>query len=239
GWLQPAQPGLKELLGFVRLGRRLENPACAAAEIVHVDAALLRLLGDPLGEVERLVEDLGPSGRVLAHLVQDRALGPGGDDRVVDPFDPGGRRATVPAGVVGDRLDSVDLVGPRILAEAEEDHPVAVGHGPSIAVPSDHSLLVTPARPPPLGGAGPASLVVDATAEGASCGSRNRDDCGNSTDSAAAKLATPRPQAYPIAPHKTSATRSCSSTSICVKNGSASVREHASSAIGNIPSRKP
>ena len=37
-------------------------------------------------------------------------------------------RRPVPALVVAERLERVDLVGARVLAEAEEDHPGAVRH---------------------------------------------------------------------------------------------------------------
>ena len=60
---------------------------------------------------------------VLAHLVQDRPLGARGDDRVGDALDPDARPAAAAAVGGVDRLERVDLVGARVLAEAEEDHP--------------------------------------------------------------------------------------------------------------------
>ena len=60
GRLRPG-PGLvrqlEELLAFGRAGGLLEQAARAAAEVVQVDAALLGVLHDPLGELERLVEE--------------------------------------------------------------------------------------------------------------------------------------------------------------------------------------
>src|SRR5439155_24861675 len=55
------------------------------------------------------------------------------DDRLGDSLDPDECAAAVAAAVVADRLDRVDLVGPSVLAEAEEDHAVAVCHGLIIA----------------------------------------------------------------------------------------------------------
>src|SRR5205085_8156236 len=123
---------LEELLGLARLRGRLEQFPGSAAEIVDVDAALLGLFGHPLSEVQRLVEQRRAAGGLLAHLVENRPLGTRGDDRLVDPLDPDERPPAVAAAVVADRLDRVDLVGPGVLAEAEEDHPVAVRHGRSI-----------------------------------------------------------------------------------------------------------
>ena len=65
---------------------------------------------------------------VLAHVVEDRALGAAGDDRVGDALDPDPRAVPSPALLADDRLDRVDLVRPRVLAEAEEDHPASVRH---------------------------------------------------------------------------------------------------------------
>src|SRR6202011_5048592 len=80
---------------------------------------------------------------------------------------------------VGDGFQKVDLVGPRVLPEAEEDHP------------------------------GRAVCHVSIMAYWAS---------------ARASVSTPR---------------SCCAGSTPVQNGSASVRRHASSATGHIPSAKP
>src|SRR6185312_6348760 len=85
--------------------------ACAAAEVREVDLAALRLLGEALREVERLVEDRLPERLLLAHVGEDGALGARGEDR----------------------LDRIDLVRARVLAEPEEDHPVAVCHDVIIA----------------------------------------------------------------------------------------------------------
>ena len=74
-----------------------------------------------------------PDRRVLAHVVEDRALGPAGDDRVRDALDPDARPVASATLLADDRLDGVDLVRPRVLAEAEEDHPAAVRHDGIIA----------------------------------------------------------------------------------------------------------
>ena len=65
---------------------------------------------------------------VLAHVVQDRALGAAGDDRIRDAFDPDARPVAPAPLLADDRLDRVDLVRARVLAEAEEDHPASVRH---------------------------------------------------------------------------------------------------------------
>ena len=106
-------------------GRRLQEPPGAAAEIDDVEAALLGCIGDPLGEVEGTVDDLGALGGVRTHRGDDRTLGARGDDRPVDPLDPDAGAGAVPALPVGKRLERVDLVGAHVLAEAEEDHPRA------------------------------------------------------------------------------------------------------------------
>src|SRR5207248_6547459 len=77
---------------------------------------------------ERVVEERLAECGVLTHVGEDRPLGARRDDRLRDPLDPDERAAAVPAAVVADRLDRVDLVGAGVLAEAEEDHPVAVRH---------------------------------------------------------------------------------------------------------------
>ena len=48
----------EELLALVRAGGCLEQAAGAAAEVGQIDPAALRLLGQPLREVERVVEAL-------------------------------------------------------------------------------------------------------------------------------------------------------------------------------------
>ena len=60
--------------------------------------------------------------RLLSHVVQDRPLGAGGDDRIGDALDPDERPLAAAAAVAGDRLERVDPVGAGVLAEAEEDH---------------------------------------------------------------------------------------------------------------------
>ena len=52
---------VKQLLVFRRLRARLEQLARAAAEVAEVDPALLRVRGDPLGERERVVQELEPA----------------------------------------------------------------------------------------------------------------------------------------------------------------------------------
>ena len=105
------------------LAGRLEQLAGAAAEIGEVDAAAGGVVGQPLGERERLVEQRRARCRLLPHVVQDRPLGARGDDRVGDALDPDERPLAAAAAVAGDRLERVDPVGARVLAEAEEDHP--------------------------------------------------------------------------------------------------------------------
>src|SRR6185437_3608432 len=105
-----------------------------AAEVTEVERALVDRLGDALREVERVVEDDGRGRRVLPHVVQDRALGAAGEDRLGDAVDPDPRAPPAPALVPGDRLERVDPVRPRPLAEAEKDHPRgAVAHALIIA----------------------------------------------------------------------------------------------------------
>src|SRR5207342_1115276 len=62
-----------------------------------------------------------------------------GNDRFGDTFDPDQRSPPVATPVVPDRLDRVDLVRPRVLAEAEEDHPVSVCHVLIISARADDS----------------------------------------------------------------------------------------------------
>ena len=98
-------------------------PARSPAEILEVDAPFLRSRGEPLGEIERLVEHGGALARVHSHVVQDRPLGPRGDQRLGDPLDPDPRPPAA-ALVAEERLQRVDLVGAGVLAEAEKDHSV-------------------------------------------------------------------------------------------------------------------
>src|SRR5207302_6975277 len=72
---------------------------------------------------------------LLAHVVQDRPLGPGGDDRLGDALHPDARPAPSPALVADDRVERVDPVGAGVLAEAEEDHARSVGHERIITEP--------------------------------------------------------------------------------------------------------
>src|SRR2546429_204416 len=117
-----SNPRLEELVvGVVGAGGCLEQAAGAAAQGGEGDASALRLLRQPLREVERIVEQRLAQRGVLAHLGEDRALGARGDDRLCDPLDPDERTAAVPAAVVANRLDRVDLVGAGVLAETEED----------------------------------------------------------------------------------------------------------------------
>ena len=120
------------------------------AEIAEVDAAGLGRRGQPLGEVERLVDDDRLRGRVLAHVVEDRALGAGRDDRVGDALDPHPGAAAVAALVAADRLEGEDPVGPGVLPEAKEHHARLSGHDGIIAGGCAPSAL--PARSPPGSG---------------------------------------------------------------------------------------
>src|SRR5581483_9898664 len=132
-------PTLKELLRRRRPGGRLEQPAGAAAQVAEVDAAGFGLLDQPLSELERLVDQRrGHVGRVpVAHVVEDRPLGPRRDDRVRDPVDPDARPAAAASLALADRLERVDPVCARVLPEPEEDHWLAVGHAPIIAARAD------------------------------------------------------------------------------------------------------
>ena len=95
----------------------------ASAEVVEVDLALVGRLGQPLGELERLVDDRRAGAAILAHLVEDRPLRARGDDRVGHALDPDARAAAAASVGRVERLERVDLVGARVLPEAEEDHP--------------------------------------------------------------------------------------------------------------------
>ena len=65
--------------------------------------------------------------------MQDRPLGARGDDRLGHALDPDAGAATAAPVLPHDRLERVDPVGARVLAEAEEDHAVRVCHGRIIA----------------------------------------------------------------------------------------------------------
>ena len=113
---------VKQLFRLRRPRGLLEHAAGAPAKVAEVDPALLHGGGEPFREVERLVEDRAGRGGVLAHVVEDRGLGARRDDGLLDPFDPDAGAATAAAVVADDRLERVDPVGARPLAEAEEDH---------------------------------------------------------------------------------------------------------------------
>src|SRR5262249_60427558 len=81
-----ARQALEEFFALARLRRGLEDPPRPAPEVVDVDAALLRLLGNALGKIQRLVENLRPPRSVLAHLMQDRPLGARRNSRLRAPF---------------------------------------------------------------------------------------------------------------------------------------------------------
>src|SRR5204862_182638 len=66
------------------------------------------------------------------HFLDDRLLRPRGDHRLRHPLDPHERAAAVAAILARDRLERVDPVGARVLAEAEEDH-AGRAHARSIA----------------------------------------------------------------------------------------------------------
>jgi hypothetical protein len=103
--------------------------AGAPAEVTEVDSAGIGCGDEALRQVERLVDDRGRRCRVLAHVVEDRALGPRGDDRPVDPLDPDVGAAPVATLITPQRFERVDLVGASELAESEEDHPGLDRHG--------------------------------------------------------------------------------------------------------------
>ena len=94
----------------------------APAEVGEVDAALVGVLGDALGEGQRVVQELRAGGGVLPHLEENRPLGAAGDDGLCDPVHPDERSLASAPVLAADRLERVDLVRARILAEAEEDH---------------------------------------------------------------------------------------------------------------------
>ena len=110
--------------------RRLEQLARAAAEIGEVDTAGGASSASRSAS-ESASSSSGDPRRVVAHVVQDRPLGARGDDRIGDALDPDESALAAAAVVAGDRLERVDPVRARVLAEAEEDHARAV-HAVSI-----------------------------------------------------------------------------------------------------------
>src|SRR4051794_25336151 len=123
GALPPQLPARrsKELFLFGFRGR-LEQPPRSTTEVAKVDSAALRLPDEPLRQVECLVDDRRAADLVMAHVVQDRPLGPRCDDRIRHALDPDARPPAVTAVTLAEWLERIDLVGPRVLAEAEEDH---------------------------------------------------------------------------------------------------------------------
>ena len=79
-----------------------------------------------------------PAARSCAHVVEDRPLRPRGDDRRRDAVHPDLRAASSSPVLAPDRLERVDLVGARVLAEPEEDH---AGRGVG------HALIIARASP--------------------------------------------------------------------------------------------
>src|SRR5438132_4593833 len=226
----------KELV-VVRGGACLEQAPRAPAEVGEVDAARLRLLGETLREIERLLDDRRAADRVVAHVVEDRALGTRGDDRVGNPFDPDPRATPVAALALPERLERVDLVRPCVLAEAEEDHPrrfchevIIPGHTPDAPRPERQGLtLVVPT---------PCQRTHSGAAEEPRLERQGLTLVVTRASQSARRAAVPEPQA-PRAAASTSTTRSWSSGSICVKNGSAIVRAAVASATGQSPSVNP
>src|SRR5438132_5391378 len=99
-----SKPRLEELVVVVLASGCLEQPTGAAAKIGQVDPAGLRLLGQALGEIDRVVEERFAQRRVLAHVGEDRSLRARGDDRLGSALDPDERAAPVPTPVVANRL---------------------------------------------------------------------------------------------------------------------------------------
>src|SRR5205085_8959637 len=124
---------LEESLVLVRARRRLEEAAGAAVQVAEVEAALLGALDDPARQRDGVLDHGHVRGRGLAHVAKDRPLGAGGDDRVGDALDPDARPAAAAAVRAADRLERIDAVGARVLAEAEEDHARTVRHAEIIA----------------------------------------------------------------------------------------------------------
>src|SRR5207249_2906071 len=112
-----------------RRGGGLEQAASAPPKIAEVHASGLGRRHQALGQVERVVDERRLRRRVLAHIVQDRALGARGHDRRGDALDPDAGAAAVAPLVTAEGLERVDLVGPRVLAETEEDHVRLSWHG--------------------------------------------------------------------------------------------------------------
>src|SRR5262249_23611075 len=127
----------EQLLGLGWLGRLLQHASRAAPEIPYVERSLVDRFRDALREVERVVVGDARGRRVLPHVVEDRALGAAGEDRLRNAVDPDARAPAAASLVAGDRLERVDAVGTGPLAETEEDHPGrAVRHVPIIARPT-------------------------------------------------------------------------------------------------------
>jgi DNA-binding CsgD family transcriptional regulator len=120
--------GSLEELVLLRLRGRLQEPPRPSAEVGEIHAPGLRLLRQTFREVDRLVDDDGRRPCVLTHLVEDRALRARGDDRLWYALDPDACPPSVAALAFTERLERVDAVGARVLAEAEEDHPVPIRH---------------------------------------------------------------------------------------------------------------
>ena len=143
---------LEELLGVVRARGRLEQAARAAAEVGQVDACrsatarrgAARGRAPRRGSACRAPASWPMSARIV-RSVREATIGSRTPSTQTSVRRPCPRRSSP------DRLDRVDLVGARVLAEAEEDHPVAVCHGGIIAarpgVPAGHARARP--RPPP------------------------------------------------------------------------------------------
>src|SRR5436190_3613400 len=138
GYVGTASRVCLEQLVVVRFGRCLEQASRATSEVGEVDAAGLRLLGEPLREIERLVEDLAVRRRTFAHVEQDRPLGPRRDDRFRHSLDPDTCTAPVAPLAFAEGFERVDLVGARVLAEPENDHATRLRHGGIISEARPH-----------------------------------------------------------------------------------------------------
>ena len=112
----------------VRVRRRLEQPARAALEVAEVEPALL-------GALERSAARARPRPRRPRRWPRPPAPSRRGSSAPSamrrsgrNALDPDARSPASPTLVAAKRLERVDLVGARVLAEAEEDHRAAVGH---------------------------------------------------------------------------------------------------------------
>ena len=185
-----------------------------------------RLSHDALGERERVVDELDVRRRLLAHLGEDRPLGARRDDRLGDALDPDPRPAAVAALVAAERLERVDLVGARVLAEAEEDHRGAVGHRSIIAGrPGEATSTLSARTLSPTRGWGadpPASRRRAAVARRCRAPVRASSPTGQSA-AGAPRRRTPGPRAS-----------SCGE-----ERQRQRPRAATSSATGHMPSRKP